>query len=76
MEPSRTQFPTISKEDMTAQLQSESADYAASQPTERNEGYLHSGVNQVTRGSQNVTPEPDTKGTGFTYTGTTDPYKI
>lgn len=68
-------FPQIDKAAMTRQLQDESADYAASQKPERNQGYLYSGVNKVVRGAQNINPEPMTKGTGFTFTGTTDPYK-
>lgn len=68
-------FQLPSKDEVTAQLKQESKDYAAAQPKERNEGYLHSGVNQVVRGSQNVNPEPVTEGTGFTYTGTKDPFK-
>ena len=56
----------FSKEDMTKQLQRESADYAASRPKEFNQGYLHSGVNQLVRGSQNIQS-----------TGTlSDPFKI
>lgn len=70
------QFAMTSKEDMAAQLKSESADYAAAQKPERSSGVLHSGVNRLVRGSQNVTPEPITKGTGFTSTGLKDPYRI
>lgn len=66
----------FSKEDMTKRLRAESNDYIASRPKEFNQGYLHSGVNQLVRGSQNINPEPTTAGTGFTYTGTKDPYKI
>lgn len=76
MEPNSTQFPKISPEDMTNQLRNESADYAASQPAERNQGSLYSGVNRLVRGSNNINPEPATKGTSFTYTGTKDPYRI
>jgi hypothetical protein len=76
MEAKDSQFPISSKEEMAAQLKSESSDYAASQPKERNQGYLYSGVNQIQRGSQNITPAPVTKGTGFTFTGAKDPYKI
>ena len=76
MEAKEPQFPIASKEDMAAQLKEESADYAAAQKPERNEGYMASGVNQVVRGSQNISPEPVTEGTGFTFTGTKDPYKI
>ncbi|CAB4128677.1 hypothetical protein UFOVP225_56 [uncultured Caudovirales phage] len=76
MEAKDPQFPISSKEEMADQLKAESADYAASQKPERNEGYMGSGVNQLVRGSQNVSPEPTTEGTGFTFTGTKDPYKI
>ena len=76
MKPSKTQFPIATKEQMASNLRLKSADYIAAQPKESNGGYLHSGVNQLVRGSQNVTAEPATKGTGFTFTGTTDPYKI
>jgi len=48
------QFKMTSKEDMAAQLKAESEDYAASQKPERNEGVLHSGVNRLVRGSQNI----------------------
>ena len=53
MEPKDPMFPPVDKESMTKQLQDESADYKASQPAERNEGWLHSGVNQVTYNSYN-----------------------
>jgi len=76
MKPTSSQFPMTSKEDMAAQLKAESADYAASQKPERNEGVMHSGINRLVRGSQNINPEPVTKGTAFVYTGTKDPYKI
>ncbi len=76
MEPTPTQFPKPDPAAMRSQLQQESADYASSQKPERNQGYLASGVNRLVRGSQNVSPAPNTKGTGFTFTGTTDPYKI
>ena len=42
------------KREMIAQLRAESADYAASQKPERNEGVMHSGVNRLVRGSQNI----------------------
>jgi hypothetical protein len=70
------QFQKISKKAMTAQLKAESADYAASQKPERNQGVMHSGTNRLVRGSQNVTPEPITKGTSFVSTGNKDPYRI
>lgn len=70
------QFKMTSKEDMAAQLKSESADYAASQKPERNQGALYSGTNRLVRGSQNITPEPITKGTGFISTGNKDPFRI
>lgn len=76
MEPAKPQFTIASKEDMANQLRTESADYAASQKPERNQGFLHSGTNRLMRGSQNVSPAPVTKGTSFTYTGTKDPYAI
>jgi hypothetical protein len=76
VEPSTSQFAPVDKEAMTKQLQAESADYKASQPAERNGGYLHSGVNQFVRGSSPSLPEPDTSGTRWTYTGPKDPYKI
>jgi hypothetical protein len=44
----------FSKEDMTKQLQRESDDYVASRPQEFNQGFMHSGVNQLVRGSQNI----------------------
>lgn len=66
MEAKDSQFPISSKEDMAAQLKSESADYAASQKPERNQGYMHSGVNQLVRGSQNIQRFGTLK----------DPYKI
>jgi len=47
-------YAPIPKEDMAAQLKSESADYAAAQKPERNEGVMHSGVNRLVRGSQNI----------------------
>lgn len=65
----------FSKEEMTKKLQAESKDYVASRPKEFNQGYRYSGVNQIVRGSQSINPEPVTKGTGFTFTGTKDPYK-
>ena len=76
MNPDTPQFTKISKEDMAAQLRAESADYIASQKPERNLGFMYSGVNRLVRGSQNINPEPVTKGTAFVYTGTKDPYKI
>jgi hypothetical protein len=66
MESKNPQFPISSKEDMAAQLKSESADYVASQPKERNQGYLSSGVNRLVRGSQNIVSSGPLK----------DPYKI
>jgi hypothetical protein len=51
---SRTNLYAISKAAMTAQLKAESADYAAAQKPERNQGPMHSGVNQLVRGSQNI----------------------
>lgn len=75
MGPENPQFQIASKEEMAAQLKQESADYAAAQKPERNEGYMASGVNQFVRGSQNINPEPVTEGTGFTFTGTKDPFK-
>jgi hypothetical protein len=60
------QFSMVSKEDMDAQLKAESADYAASQKPERNQGVLHSGVNRLVRGSQNIVRSGTLK----------DPYKI
>jgi hypothetical protein len=59
-------FPQIDKAAMTKQLQDESADYVASQPKERNQGYLSSGVNRLVRGSQNIVSSGPLK----------DPYKI
>ena len=44
----------FNKEEMAAQLKRESTDYAASRPKEFNQGFLHSGVNQLVRGSQNI----------------------
>jgi hypothetical protein len=70
------QFAMTSKADMAAQLKAESADYAAAQRPERSQGVMHSGVNRLVRGSQNITPEPITKGTGFISTGNKDPYRI
>jgi hypothetical protein len=49
-----TNLYAISKAAMSAQLKSESADYAAAQKPERNQGPMHSGVNQLVRGSQNI----------------------
>lgn len=69
-------YETLSKENMAAQLKAESAEYAASQKSERNQGVMHSGVNQLVRGSQNITAEPITKGTSFVSTGNKDPYRI
>lgn len=76
MEPTEGQFPKFDKTAVEAEIKQRSADYAASQPKERNEGYMHSGVNQFLRGSTSVNPEPNTAGTRFVYTGTKDPYKI
>lgn len=76
MEPAKPQFSMVSPAEMTNQLRAESADYAASQKPERNQGFLHSGTNRLMRGSQNISPTPVTKGTGFTFTGTKDPYAI
>jgi hypothetical protein len=59
-------YSPVSKEAMTAQLQEESADYAAAQKPERNEGVLHSGVNRLVRGSQNIVRSGTLK----------DPFKI
>ena len=56
----------FSKEEMTKRLQAESADYAVSRPKEFNQGYLHSGVNQIVRGSQNIKSSGTLK----------DPFKI
>jgi len=66
MEAKNPQFKLASKAEMTAQLKSESADYAASQKPERNKGVLHSGVNRLVRGSQNIVRSGTLK----------DPYKI
>lgn len=76
MIPKGKQFAMVSKEDMAKQLKAESADYAAAQTPERNQGPMYSGVNRLVRGSQNITPEPITKGTSFVSTGNKDPFKI
>jgi hypothetical protein len=69
------QFPKFDKAAVEAEIKQKSADYIASQPKERNEGWMHSGVNQFTRSSYNITPAPDTAGTRFVYTGPKDPGK-
>jgi hypothetical protein len=56
----------FNKEEMAKKLKGESADYVASRPKEFNQGYLHSGVNQVVRGSQNIKSSGTLK----------DPFKI
>ena len=53
MELNSRQFPKFDKEAVEAEIRQRSADYAASQPKEVNQGWLHSGVNQFTYNSYN-----------------------
>jgi len=51
MEPSTKQFTLQSPEEVTNEIKARSAAYVAAQPKEVNQGFLHSGVNQLTYNS-------------------------
>jgi len=51
MKSKKQQFKMMDKEAMASQLKSESSDYKAAQKPDTNQGWLHSGVNQLTYNS-------------------------